>query len=94
MSVSVTIAMFCLIQLYVPVAEELAEHKPLLKLVSIKAVGEFFPCNTALVIFLNRISCIVFLTFWQATFLSLLSMFGIVKAVRRIKLFLHCVLTV
>ncbi|KAF8895696.1 organic solute transporter Ostalpha-domain-containing protein [Gymnopilus junonius] len=60
MSVSVTIAMFCLIQLYVPVAGELSERKPLLKLFSVKAV--------------------VFLTFWQATFLSLLSMFGIVKA--------------
>ncbi|KAF8973164.1 organic solute transporter Ostalpha-domain-containing protein [Flammula alnicola] len=59
MSVSVTIAMYCLIQLYVPVAKELAVHKPLLKLFSVKAV--------------------VFLTFWQATFLSLLSMFGIVK---------------
>ncbi|KAF5322163.1 hypothetical protein D9619_001707 [Psilocybe cf. subviscida] len=59
MSLSVTVAMYCLIQLYVPVAKELTPHKPLLKLFSIKAV--------------------VFLTFWQATFLSVLSMFGIVK---------------
>ncbi|KDR75253.1 hypothetical protein GALMADRAFT_542138 [Galerina marginata CBS 339.88] len=58
-SVSVSIAMYCLIQLYVPVAKELSMHKPLLKLFSVKAV--------------------VFLTFWQATFLSVLSMFGIVK---------------
>ncbi|KAL4266333.1 DUF300-domain-containing protein [Pleurotus pulmonarius] len=57
-SLSVTIAMYCLIQLYVPVAEQLAPHKPLLKLFAVKAV--------------------VFLTFWQATFLSVLAMFGVV----------------
>ncbi|KAK0504536.1 organic solute transporter Ostalpha-domain-containing protein [Armillaria luteobubalina] len=58
-SLSVTIAMYCLIQLYVPVAEILRPHRPLLKLFAIKAV--------------------VFLTFWQATFLSILTMFGVVK---------------
>ncbi|KAF8160849.1 organic solute transporter Ostalpha-domain-containing protein [Crassisporium funariophilum] len=58
-SISVTIAMYCLIQLYIPVSKELAAHKPLLKLFSIKAV--------------------VFLTFWQATLLSVLSMLNIVK---------------
>ncbi|KAF8891733.1 organic solute transporter Ostalpha-domain-containing protein [Infundibulicybe gibba] len=58
-SLSVTIAMYCLIQLYIPVAKNLAPHKPLLKLFAVKAV--------------------VFLTFWQATFLSLLSIFGVVK---------------
>ncbi|KAF9453990.1 DUF300-domain-containing protein [Macrolepiota fuliginosa MF-IS2] len=58
-SLSVTIAMYCLIQLYVAVSRDLAKHKPLLKLFAIKAV--------------------VFLTFWQATFLSVLSMFGVVK---------------
>ncbi|KAF9501795.1 DUF300-domain-containing protein [Pleurotus eryngii] len=57
-SISVTIAMYCLIQLYVPVAQELAPHKPLLKLFAVKAV--------------------VFLTFWQSTFLSVLAMFGVV----------------
>ncbi|TFK44434.1 organic solute transporter Ostalpha-domain-containing protein [Crucibulum laeve] len=58
-SLSVTIAMYCLIQLYVPISSHLVFHKPLLKLFAIKAV--------------------VFLTFWQATFLSVLSMFGVVK---------------
>jgi hypothetical protein len=58
-SLSVTIAMYCLIQLYMPIAEQLAPYKPLLKLFSVKAV--------------------VFLTFWQATGLSALSMFGVVK---------------
>ncbi|PPQ62953.1 hypothetical protein CVT24_006193 [Panaeolus cyanescens] len=58
-SLSVTVAMYCLIQLYVVVSKELAPHKPLLKLFAIKAV--------------------VFLTFWQATFLSLLSMVGVIK---------------
>ncbi|KAN0131911.1 DUF300 domain containing protein [Lactarius tabidus] len=58
-SISVTIAMYCLFQLYVCVAEELAPHQPILKLFAVKAV--------------------VFLTFWQATFLSLLSVTGVVK---------------
>lgn len=58
-SISVTIAMYCLLQLYLCVATELAPHRPVLKLISIKAV--------------------VFLTFWQSTFLSLLSVFGVVK---------------
>ncbi|KAI0674597.1 organic solute transporter Ostalpha-domain-containing protein [Trametes maxima] len=58
-SISVTIAMYCLIQLYMAVKVELAPQKPLLKLFAIKAV--------------------VFLTFWQATFLSVLTLFGVVK---------------
>ncbi|KAN0116110.1 DUF300 domain containing protein, partial [Russula decolorans] len=58
-SISVTIAMYCLLQLYLCVATELAPHRPVLKLISIKAV--------------------VFLTFWQSTFLSLLSVVGVVK---------------
>ncbi|KAH8828193.1 organic solute transporter Ostalpha-domain-containing protein [Flagelloscypha sp. PMI_526] len=58
-SLSVTVAMYCLIQLYFVVADELAPYKPLLKLFSVKAV--------------------VFLTFWQASFLSLLAMFNVVK---------------
>lgn len=60
-SISVTIGMYCLIQLYMVAKEQLAPQKPLLKLFAIKAV--------------------VFLTFWQATFLSILSLFGIVKDV-------------
>ncbi|KAJ7129004.1 organic solute transporter Ostalpha-domain-containing protein [Mycena crocata] len=58
-SISVSIAMYCLIQVYMPISVYLAPHKPLLKLFSVKAV--------------------VFLTFWQATMLSVLSMFGVVK---------------
>ncbi|CDO73322.1 hypothetical protein BN946_scf185008.g84 [Trametes cinnabarina] len=58
-SVSVSIAMYCLIQIYMTVKVELAPQKPLLKLFAIKAV--------------------VFLTFWQATFLSVLTLFGVVK---------------
>ncbi|KAI9064028.1 hypothetical protein FKP32DRAFT_588534 [Trametes sanguinea] len=58
-SISVSVAMYCLIQLYMAVKVELAPQKPLLKLFAIKAV--------------------VFLTFWQATFLSVLTLFGVVK---------------
>ncbi|KAI1793466.1 DUF300-domain-containing protein [Ganoderma leucocontextum] len=58
-SVSVSIAMYCLIQVYMVVKVELAPHRPLMKLFAIKAV--------------------VFLTFWQATGLSLLTLFGLVK---------------
>ncbi|KAF9263113.1 DUF300-domain-containing protein, partial [Marasmius fiardii PR-910] len=61
-SLSVTIAMYCLIQLYVVSSEYLAPQKPLLKLFAIKAV--------------------VFLTFWQATFLSVLTLFGVVNDTR------------
>jgi hypothetical protein len=35
--------MYCLFQLYVCVAEELAPHRPILKLLSVKAVGKFLP---------------------------------------------------
>ncbi|KAF8639514.1 hypothetical protein AX17_001419 [Amanita inopinata Kibby_2008] len=58
-SISVSVAMYCLIQFYVPVSKLLAPHQPLLKLFCIKAV--------------------VFLTFWQATLLSLLVLIGVVK---------------
>ena len=39
-SLSVTVAMYCLIQLYAVVSDQLKPHKPLLKLFSVKAVGE------------------------------------------------------
>ncbi|KAJ3808322.1 organic solute transporter Ostalpha-domain-containing protein [Lentinula aff. lateritia] len=51
-SISVTVAMYCLIQLYVPVSKILAPQKPLLKLFSVKSI---------------------------ATFLSVLSMIGVIK---------------
>lgn len=38
-SISVSISMYCLIQLYIPVSLYLKPHKPLLKLFAIKAVG-------------------------------------------------------
>ncbi|KAG8736394.1 hypothetical protein FRC10_009342 [Ceratobasidium sp. 414] len=37
-SISVTVAMYCLVQLYITISEELKPYKPLLKLFSIKAV--------------------------------------------------------
>ena len=37
-SISVTIAMYCLLQLYMPVSKELKPHRPILKLFSVKAV--------------------------------------------------------
>ncbi|KAF7315183.1 hypothetical protein MIND_00032700 [Mycena indigotica] len=58
-SLSVSIAMYCLLQLYFPVSQFLAPQKPILKLFAIKAV--------------------VFLTFWQSTFLSVLAMLGVIK---------------
>lgn len=38
-TVSVSIAMYCLIQMYIPISGHLAPQKPLLKLFAIKAVG-------------------------------------------------------
>ncbi|TFK51154.1 DUF300-domain-containing protein [Heliocybe sulcata] len=58
-SISVSVAMYCLLQLYVCVSTELSPYKPILKLFAVKAV--------------------VFLTFWQATALSGLSMLGWIK---------------
>lgn len=40
-SISVSIAMYCLLQLYFPVSTQLAPKKPILKLVAIKAVGRY-----------------------------------------------------
>jgi len=77
-SLSVTVAMYCLIQLYVAVAEELSPHRPLLKLFSVKAVGMFF---SFMMLRSSWNPFPVFLTFWQATLLSVLSMFGVIKGV-------------
>ena len=79
-SISVTIAMYCLIQLYVVVSEQLKPHRPLLKLFSVKAVGEgnFISIRYGLVV---DGMVTVFLTFWQATILSVFALFNLVKDV-------------
>lgn len=59
-SISVTVAMYCLIQLYMPVRKLVDPYKPILKFLSIKTI--------------------VFLTFWQDTFLSFLVSFNVIKA--------------
>ena len=75
--------MYCLIQLYMVVKVELAPQKPLLKLFAIKAVGESSDPSHHTHELITKIRLrLVFLTFWQATFLSLLTVFGIVKDVR------------
>ncbi|KAG8955676.1 hypothetical protein FRC04_007667 [Tulasnella sp. 424] len=58
-SLSVTVAMYCLLQLYMPISDLLKPYSPILKFLSVKAV--------------------VFLTFWQGTFLAVLASFGVVK---------------
>ena len=74
--------MYCLIQLYVPISGYLKEHKPLLKLFAVKAVGRSFLLSEFGFDLTLLTFALVFLTFWQATGLSLLSMTGIVKNVR------------
>ena len=84
--------MYCLIQLYMTVKVELAPQKPLLKLFAIKAVGSYSRSAvrpTRIVAHAHNLSP-VFLTFWQATFLSVLTLFGIVKDVR-LPLLLWCI---
>ncbi|SRR6266404_4291759 len=78
-SISVTVAMYCLLQMYFCVAEELAPHRPILKLFAVKAVGMFL--HMCPLLGRSRVYLTVFLTFWQATFLSLLSVAGVVKDV-------------
>ncbi|SNX85684.1 uncharacterized protein MEPE_04393 [Melanopsichium pennsylvanicum] len=58
-SISVTLAMYCLIQLYFPVRTLVDPYKPIWKFLSIKTI--------------------VFLTFWQDTFLSFLVSFNVIK---------------
>lgn len=58
-SISVTVAMYCLIQLYVPVKKLVDPYHPILKFLSVKTI--------------------VFLTFWQDTFLSFLVSFNVIK---------------
>ena len=58
---------------------QLAPQRPLLKLFAIKAVGECISLPVFIEILILRI---VFLTFWQATLISLLATFGLVKDVR------------
>lgn len=75
--------MYCLIQLYMAVKVELAPQKPLLKLFAIKAVGQSLCSLWCLATFTlpHTARGLVFLTFWQATFLSVLTLFGVVKDV-------------
>jgi hypothetical protein len=78
-SVSVTIAMYCLLQLYFTVSDRLKPKQPLLKLFAIKAVGEQSAAAQTLI--LAELVPLVFLTFWQATGLGLLITFGLIKNV-------------
>lgn len=58
-SISVSVAMYCIIQFYLPIQEELKPYSPVLKFLAVKSV--------------------VFLTFWQDSFLSILVYFGAIK---------------
>ncbi|KAL9931438.1 hypothetical protein V8E36_009724 [Tilletia maclaganii] len=58
-TISVSIAMYCVVQFYLPISEELKPYDPVLKFLAVKAV--------------------VFLTFWQESFLAVLISFGAIK---------------
>ncbi|PWN40219.1 DUF300-domain-containing protein, partial [Ceraceosorus guamensis] len=58
-SISVTVAMYCVVQFYLPVQKELKPYSPVLKFLSVKTI--------------------VFLVFWQSTFLSILAYFNVIK---------------
>ncbi|CAO1625416.1 unnamed protein product [Parajaminaea phylloscopi] len=57
-SLSVTVAMYCIVQFYIPIEKELKPYSPILKFLAVKSV--------------------VFLTFWQSTFLSILAYFKVI----------------
>lgn len=57
-SLSVTVAMYCIIQFYLPIETELKPYSPVLKFLAVKTV--------------------VFLTFWQSSFLSVLAYFKVI----------------
>ncbi|CAO1622203.1 unnamed protein product [Sympodiomycopsis kandeliae] len=59
-ALSVTVAMYCIIQFYIPIEKELKPYSPVLKFLAVKSV--------------------VFLTFWQDSFLSVLVFFKVIKA--------------
>jgi hypothetical protein len=61
-SISVTFAMYGVLQLWMPLKVELKPYKPMLKFFVVKAV--------------------VFLTFWQETFLAILVWMGVIKSSR------------
>ncbi|KAE8220520.1 hypothetical protein CF319_g5971 [Tilletia indica] len=58
-TISVSVAMYCVVQFYLPISEELKPYDPVLKFLAVKAV--------------------VFLTFWQESFLSVLVLVGAIK---------------
>ncbi|EPQ30311.1 uncharacterized protein PFL1_02426 [Pseudozyma flocculosa PF-1] len=58
-SISVTVAMYCLIAFYYPIRHLVDPYKPILKFLAIKTI--------------------VFITFWQDTFLSFLVSFDVIK---------------
>ncbi|PVG04511.1 DUF300-domain-containing protein [Serendipita vermifera] len=58
-SISVTVAMYFLIQLYLSISDRIKQHKPILQLFSIKAI--------------------IFLMFWQTSFLSVLHSMNVIK---------------
>ncbi|RKP12905.1 organic solute transporter subunit alpha/Transmembrane protein, partial [Piptocephalis cylindrospora] len=58
-TISVTISLYALIQLYMTIKKDIAKHKPLIKFLSVKGI--------------------VFLVFWQALLISMLSAADVIK---------------
>ncbi|KAJ5573609.1 uncharacterized protein N7459_008036 [Penicillium hispanicum] len=63
-SIFVSIAMYCLIQFYHQINKDIKQHRPFLKIVSIKLV--------------------IFLSYWQSTFISLLVSGGAIKSSKKL----------
>lgn len=53
-SLSVTIAMYCLLSMYISVSSELSDKRPVLKLISIKAVGALPSVDDSLSLYLTH----------------------------------------
>ncbi|KAK0523770.1 hypothetical protein OC842_006031 [Tilletia horrida] len=84
-TVSVSVAMYCVVQFYLPIQEELKPYEPVLKFLAVKAVvflserGLFSTFKTLSSYLIDLLTYGIPAAFWQESFLSMLVVFGAIK---------------